>query len=506
MESSLLNIFAKEQLKEGLQKWPKSLAECCKRAAVFKSLKEKITDPDTTKETEQLLDTLTRHTEIANPLLRKPTQIETEGYNQVFFQGSPWATLNSIPFALIILSVYKSYVVPAFGIVLPLLSWILPFIMIRAFWNIPITFNEYSKILWRMWNGQPLPKTPQDLLRPPPEPPKDFITQVRQMVQNGWTLVTLGQAMYQPIQQARHFMRLDKDCLTLGSALLGIQTCGLRLHSLYKSWFPAWFSDWILQCPQTARQAFAFSLESPFWLRHTLRALGRFEVLYRLAARSDTVAAEFVDSERPVYMLKDFGDPAIPLSRRILSSVSLGVLNQDKTPLHAILTGPNRGGKSSFLRALHQNVLYSHTFGCVFAAKGQLSFYTWIADGLTLHDTPGDQSMFEREVAFTASVLQKQGGRGIVFYDELFHSTNPPDATRGSKLFCDKLWKKDNCLSIVSTHIYSLAREAPADLVKPLCLASWRKDDTFQFSYTVQKGVCEVSSVDLLLKQFGILA
>ena len=502
MESSFLNPFAKEQLQEGLKKWPKSLQECCNRASLFKALKEKLIDASLVKESEEILDTLARHTEVAKPLLRKPTQVELEGYSQVFFQGSPWATLNSIPFALVILSFYKSYVVPAFGLVLPLLSWILPYIMIRAFWNIPISFHEYSKILWRMWNGQPLPKTPDDLLRPAPEPPKDIMSQVRQMIQNGWTLVTLGQAMYQPIQQARHFMRLDKDCLVLGNALLGIQECGRRLYTLYKSWFPSWFGDWLLNCPQTARQAFAFSLESPFWLRHTLRGLGRFEVLYRLASRTDTVAAEFVKSEKPVYVLKDFGAPAIPLSRRILSSVSLGVGGLR----HAIVTGPNRGGKSSFLRAMHQNILYSHTFGCVFAARGQLSFYTWVADGLTLHDTPGDQSMFEREVAFTSSVLQKEGGCGIVFYDELFHSTNPPDATRSSKLFCEKLWKKENCLSFVSTHIYSLAKEAPSSQVKQLCLASWRQEDNFKFSYTVQKGVCEVSSVDLLLKQFGILA
>jgi hypothetical protein len=141
MESSFLNPFAKEQLQEGLKKWPKSLQECCNRASLFKSLKEKLTDASLVKESEEILDTLARHTEVAKPLLRKPTQVELEGYSQVFFQGSPWATLNSIPFALVILSLYKSYIVPAFGLVLPLLSWILPYIMIRAFWNIPISFH-----------------------------------------------------------------------------------------------------------------------------------------------------------------------------------------------------------------------------------------------------------------------------------------------------------------------------------------------------------------------------
>jgi DNA mismatch repair ATPase MutS len=152
------------------------------------------------------------------------------------------------------------------------------------------------------------------------------------------------------------------------------------------------------------------------------------------------------------------------------------------------------------------NVVVAHCFGAAFAAKAQMTPFTWIADGMRLDDTPGKQSMFEREVAFGSAVLAKEGGRGLVLYDELFHSTNPPDAKRTSELFCNSLWKKDNCLSIVSTHVYSLARSAPAEAVDQMCVAAWRSEQgKLLFSYKIQKGVCEVSSVDLLLKQFGLL-
>ena len=39
-----------------------------------------------------------------------------------------------------------------------------------------------------------------------------------------------------------------------------------------------------------------------------------------------------------------------------------------------------------------------------------------------------------------------------------------------------------------------------------MCVAAWKGEEgKLMFSYKVQKGVCEVSSVDLLLKQFGLL-
>jgi DNA mismatch repair ATPase MutS len=262
---------------------------------------------------------------------------------------------------------------------------------------------------------------------------------------------------------------------------------------------PSWLSSWLTLCPDDIRQAFAYCLETPFWLHHTFRALGRFEVLYRLAARDDIVPVQFVNSKRPVVMLQDFGDPSIPTEKRIVSSVRLGLENS-----HAILTGPNRGGKSSFLRGVLMNVVVAHSFGAAFAKKAQMTMFSWIADGMRLDDTPGEQSMFEREVAFGSQVLKKQGGHGLVLYDELFHSTNPPDAKRTSELFCNTLWKKNNCVSIVSTHVYSLAKEAPTSIQR-LCMGSWKKGNKYAFSYTVQRGICEVSSVDLLLQQFGFM-
>ena len=494
---SLQNPFAIEQLKEGVSTWPRNLETCVKRSHIFSCLKSKIAR--TKDDTQDKLDELTSLTQSVEPLLREPTATEKEGYAQIHFEGNPWSSLNYIPLSLLIVSFYKSYVVPAFGLILPLLTWILPYILLRAFYNIPIPFTEYSMILWRMWNGQPMPRTPEELFNPPPLPPEDALTQLRRMAQTGWTLFTLGQTMWQPIQQARHFMRLEGSCLDLANNLVKIKAVSKDLYASWPSFFPKWLEFWMDECPSDARQAFCFNLETPFWLPHLLRSMGRFEVLYRLAARIDVVPTQFVKSDKPILMIKDFGDPSINLENRVVSSTCLG----GRQPNHAIVTGPNRGGKSSFMRGVLVNVLVSHAFGCAFAEKAQMTHFSWIADGLRLDDRPGKQSMFEREVSFSANIIKKKGGRGLILYDEIFHSTNPPDAIKASNIFCNSLWQKTNCLSIVSTHVYSLARAAP-DCVKRVCLAAWKVDGDFNFSYTAQKGICEVSSVDLVLGQYGL--
>jgi hypothetical protein len=504
------NPFAKEQIAEGIKAWPKDTATCLKRATTFQALREHLGDnPQAYEESRTHFTNLEAAAKKLEPLLREPTDVEKESYSQVCFRGTPWASLNTIPFALIALSFYKSFIVPGFSIILPIISLILPFLLLRMSYNIPITMEEYASILWRMWNGQKMPMTPEEILQPQlavPQPPQDPITRIKTLAQNGWTLFAVGQTIWQPIQQARHFMTLDADCLALGNCLIGVKGIGLELTKAWKAWVPGWLAGWLAECPDDPRQAFAFAIETPFWLRHTFRALGRLEVVLALAGREDVTSAEFVGGAKPVLVLKRFGDPSIPMDRRVLSSVGLGGGRGSKTKSHAILTGPNRGGKSSFLRGVLMNVVVAHCFGAAFAAKAQMTPFTWIADGMRLDDTPGKQSMFEREVAFGSAVLAKEGGRGLVLYDELFHSTNPPDAKRTSELFCNSLWKKDNCLSIVSTHVYSLARDAPAEAVDQMCVAAWRSEQgKLLFSYKIQKGVCEVSSVDLLLKQFGLV-
>lgn len=494
---------AEEQHTESLQRWPSSLTQAHARAKKFGQLKASLTPPSISELYSQY-ETLSKEERNLEPLLREATDVEKESYEQVCWTSSPWNGLNALPFALVILSIYKSYIVPAISILVPLLSWILPYLFLRTFYNIPIQFTDYCRLIWRLWNGHGMPRNPQELMNPLPEAtePPNVMLQLKQWAQNGWTLFTLGQTLYEPIKQAQHFRVLDGDCQKLGMSVLKVRQTAMSILEKWKSWIAPWTEEWIARCPETSRQAFAFCLEFPAWLKHVFRALGRFEILTLLAAREDTVAVQFVRGKEPVLMLEGFGDVQISSESRVLSNLRLGGKGHAR---HAILTGPNRGGKSSVLRGIEMNVRYSHCFGCAFAQKAQMTYFSWIADALKLQDTPGQVSMFEKEVQFASGITHETRPGGLVLYDELFHSTNPPDATRASSLFCKSLWAKSNCLSIVSTHIYSLAEEAPEDLVKKMCMASWRTNRGYRFSYQLQRGICQVSSVDLLLSNYRLL-
>jgi DNA mismatch repair protein MutS len=176
---------------------------------------------------------------------------------------------------------------------------------------------------------------------------------------------------------------------------------------------------------------------------------------------------------------------------------------------HAILTGPNRGGKSSVLRSTLLVVVLGQTFGMAFADHVELKPFDWMATGLRLEDRPGSMSMFESEVDFAIQILQRAkhvpDKVGFVLFDELFHSTNPPDGARTAELFLKQLWNQRNVASFISTHVFDLANQSPKTIQK-LCVPAVQKEDgSLHFTYTLQEGICEVSSVDEILREKGLL-
>jgi DNA mismatch repair ATPase MutS len=216
-----------------------------------------------------------------------------------------------------------------------------------------------------------------------------------------------------------------------------------------------------------------------------------------LANKNDINPVKWVKSTSPVLDAKNIFDFQVALNSRKAINVSFSKKH------HALLTGPNKGGKSTALRALSISCLLAHTYGC---SPGRITLTPFKKMFVCLKpdDLPGSKSRFEREIDFTANTL-KHDEHILVFIDELYHSTNPPDALRSCQIYCEQLWKKMNVISVISTHLFELVENSPNDIQRLCCPAIIDKHGNIHFKYVLRNGICKVSSVDELLKINGLL-
>ena len=420
--------------------------------------------------------------------------LEEDAVAQLSFQHEFLKPLNHIPWLLFMVSMFKIWIVPAMSIAFPLLIWILPYLLLRFVYALPITQGQYMHIIQHIMTGNlAIPE-----FNAPPVAEPLTLKSVFQMMMFTFTF---AQSIIQPVQNAMHLYKTDAICMKLGKQILEIR----RLIQEFRHDIGALNGIHVKLTyslehidPSDFRKAFMAIQDYPENIHMTLRDLANLECIWRVAENSVLNPVIF---SRGILKLKDCFDMSLEHPEPIRSSVEL------KEQPHAILTGPNGGGKSSFLRAVLQSVLFGHAFGFAPAAEAYMPRFNWIASGLQLRDTPGKLSMFETEVKFASECIRSsnKSGPGLILYDELFHSTNPQDSARTATQFLQRLWKKQDVFTIVSTHIFPLVARAPKNVQAICCPARRSESGEIIYSYGVEPGVCDVSSVHTVWEKFGLV-
>ena len=435
-----------------------------------------------------------------NPGSEDAKKLQEDAFAQLSFQDQYFKSLNFVPFVLFTITMFKVWVVPCMALLTPLIAWIVPYLFIKFLYKLPISQEQYAEIVKMLWTGSPL-----DFIKDPKGALKSKLPSsrtIRSVFQSALMAFSFIQGLIQPIQNAYHLYKTDRIIMENGKKLI-------ELEAIYDSFerdadaldiklqFRSSIEDIRYDDPRLALQVI---LDQPERYSIVMRDLAELELYWRIANCANLRPALLIEhGPYPLFQADNIYDVSLG-DKAVGSSISFTGKSH-----HAALTGPNGGGKSSFLRAVLQCVLLAQTYGVAPAEKLILRRFGWICSGLRLQDAPGDLSMFETEVWFAANLLKdrRSRGPGLVLYDELFHSTNPPDGIRTAELFLKQLWAKKTVVSIISTHVFSLVEEAPAD-VQRLCCNAREVDGVVKFAYAVQEGICRVSSVKNIWDRFGL--
>jgi MutS domain V len=483
-----------QALEDKTRAWTSNLKTLQQRSQQFRTLQHCLQSNPTLKATliHSFSELQSLESELA-ALTNQPSDLETEAFNELLFLKEWSQPMNFVPLLLIFWSALRVYIFPGMALLMPVVMLILPFIMIRFIFNLPITISRYMSLVTAIFSGQIT-----NLIHPTFEEPAVTTSKpfdIFQLFKTGLLVGTIVQSFLQPYWTFKHLYAIDTIIQTKAAALTKFknlyetvrQTLESNGFKMAKSPFAPNITD--------ERQLVAMAHLHPTFLKYALQRLGSIEALFSIANQPDITPVKWITAKGPSIRLKNAFDYRVT-EGRVAFTIDLG-----SAASHALLTGPNRGGKSTTLRAIVANQLLAHTYGCAFAEEAILTPFDKLYVCLTPEDLPGKKSRFEREIEFTAHTLQSKtpSQYSLVLLDELYHSTNPPDAEKACRIYTEQLWTQANTLSIISTHLFDFVEQAPPTIQRLCCPATADKDENVTYTYQLSAGICKVSSVKELL-------
>ena len=180
----------------------------------------------------------------------------------------------------------------------------------------------------------------------------------------------------------------------------------------------------------------------------------------------------------------------------LLDSNIMQVENPVNLNKNIIITGPNAGGKTTYVKTILTNVILSHTFGICYSIKSDIILYDTIYSFMRLTDILGSKSYFEVEAEYCSKMIKaadnlyKNNKKGLFLMDEPMHSTPPIEGMSTAYAVAEYLSKLDGIKLLITTHFHKLVilEDLYPDKFINISVDAIKKDDGFFFPYKIKKG------------------
>lgn len=168
----------------------------------------------------------------------------------------------------------------------------------------------------------------------------------------------------------------------------------------------------------------------------------------------------FSDSVTPTYDVKGVWSVMLNPDKAIPTDFALG---GNLTEKHALVSGPNAGGKTTILKAIMNSTVLAQGFGFAPARSLTLTPFTVIGTYLNIiDDVAAGRSLFLMEVERSRQLLNiilslEKGDSAFFIVDELYRGTGGKVAAVLGKAVVDYLGQQPGSMIVVATHYERMA-------------------------------------------------
>ena len=466
------------------------------------------------------LELLTRAAEIEKALQEK-VEMEDERlkeyYAQILWEKDSFAaSLNESPLWLEAGNLWKVWLLPAITMFIPLVIVVLPYVIIRMTTQADITIPEYWELLQHILKQQ---GGQSNMIAGMLLPPWVSIGGTPSQVGQRWmqwllSLFMFGSSIWQQATLSQHLHTITQDMRKRGGLIIELQGIWKELSGMTGPVIDKYMDlpeHEDLPQDENTLGVFGFTWNRPHVLLGLMANVGIVDVMITCATLPRIGFPTYAEGPETRLYIENFYHPHLAKEKIVTNTIDL----LEAKSLHSLVTGPNRGGKSTSLKAILANVIVAQSMGFCWAKRMTITPFQQIHTALSPSDTLGRLSLFEAEIEFAKEILEslepaKKSGRSLLVMDEIFHSTNALDGEEASRIFLDRLYALPQNASLISTHYTRLPETyAEKKVIQPLCLqasVSKENNDCLVYTYKMRAGINSLSSVREILKERGLLS
>jgi hypothetical protein len=428
--------------------------------------------------------------------------LNKENLSQIFWNNdSPFGNYaNQSSSILDLFHNWKTLFIPGSTLIAPVLAILLPFTILQLMGKKPDIY-EYLTIIKQTVRGSiNIPS----MFKSKHE--NDRLGFLFESLYVGGTIAFFMSGLYNTFSNALHLRNIGHEIKEYSNRIFNIVECFKSIHtSLKEIYHTIPFNKLINECNEIESEITSLLDKSGLGLFGTYynnenilnnlkHFIGKIDVYYTISCMKHISFSNYITNEKPILKLKNIYHPSLN-----------NPIKNDYVGEHNILTGPNRGGKSTYLKSVGLSVFLSQTIGIIFGDSCTITPFKMFETTLSPVDTLGRLSLFESEIEFAKSILHSKEDHTFVIMDEIFHSTNANDGFEASKIFLDQLYEKPHILSLISTHYHKLTEEFKHKIKPIQAYSTLDESKNVCYTYEIKDGISEISSVLEILKEHGLV-
>lgn len=481
-------------------------------------------------ETHNLLKVLKDNEKYVVWLLEEKDETIKDLYSMVFFRLKGLQPLNKIGSALTSYNIYRIIVSPLFGLVAPVVYFLIPYIIVLYKFRIYIPFTTYIKTMfYSVFSAS-------DTLFGT----NKFFKYIR-IISYVFSAVFYFQGIFTSIDISKTVNKMCGLIISNFNCIIEYLIASKKLIELY--WNSKEFSSY-MKCKnkndEHHENKFINDLQKVKGKYNVFENFGNqlraykfldMNTFYEILKKSyvlDSIIGTIIykksrgfcisqyvhTEEKPIINFEGVVHPCISVDKAIENNVQLGIIDSEQ---NAIITSPNSSGKSILIKSILVNVIMSQTMGISCSRKAEITPFKYITTQINVPDSTGHESLFEAEMYRCKNTLDKlkslssvvinENKYSLVVMDEIFNSTNPIEAVAGAFAVCKKMTSFKSNILIFTTHLGYLTKLAKD---KSCRFCNYRMETKYDankhdiiFSYKFEKGVNKHLLALELLKKSG---